>query len=308
MIVVTGVGRSGTSLIAALYQELGFDIGGGWVPSINAGLEAPDVVEANERLMADLGLFGSRSHGRAPGGEATTQTVRLRRADRTGAGTRRGRTAPAPTQRPSPPALGADGSCRPRAGCALAAPQLGATGREGPALPVHARSVAPGGRGHRPRPGVAPGSQRGDEEQGRRGLRRGAIELSSSGTGSCTDRGYLRRDPHARRCVQPRALPRLPQAARGPVRGDAVPEPRRTGGVPGGVRADRSTRYGPPTDRCAAATRGVRRTSASRSSSPRSSRALRTTHPRQSIPPRRVHRSRRSAARTGATIHPAASA
>ena len=59
MIVVTGVGRSGTSLIAALYQELGFDIGGGWVPSINAGLEAPDVVEANERLMADLGLFGS---------------------------------------------------------------------------------------------------------------------------------------------------------------------------------------------------------------------------------------------------------
>ena len=248
------------------------------------------------------------SHGRAPGGEATTQTVRLRRADRTGAGTPRGRTAPAPTQRPSPPALGADGSCRPRAGCALAAPQLGATGREGPALPVHARSVAPGGRGHRPRPGVAPGSRRGDEEQGRRGLRRGAIELRAPELARVRIGATLRRDSS-------RTTLRTTSCASPTSSSSPRPCTRRCGSrAPSNGRRSwrRSSGSLDPiwstTDRCAAATRGVRRTSASRSSSPRSSRALRTTHPRQSIPPRRVHRSRRSAARTGATIHPAASA
>jgi hypothetical protein len=60
MIVVTGVGRSGTSLIASLYEELGFDIGGRWVPAINAGMEDSEVVQANETLMADLGLFGTQ--------------------------------------------------------------------------------------------------------------------------------------------------------------------------------------------------------------------------------------------------------
>jgi hypothetical protein len=60
MIVVTGVGRSGTSMIAALYEELGFDTGGRWVDSINAGLEDPHVVDANESLMADLNLFGAK--------------------------------------------------------------------------------------------------------------------------------------------------------------------------------------------------------------------------------------------------------
>jgi hypothetical protein len=60
MIVVTGVGRSGTSMIAALYEELGFDTGGRWVESINAGLEDARVVEMNETLMAELNLFGAK--------------------------------------------------------------------------------------------------------------------------------------------------------------------------------------------------------------------------------------------------------
>jgi hypothetical protein len=60
MIVVTGVGRSGTSMIAALYEELGFGTGGRWVESINAGLEDPQVVETNEALMAELNLFGAK--------------------------------------------------------------------------------------------------------------------------------------------------------------------------------------------------------------------------------------------------------
>jgi len=61
VIVITGVGRSGTSYLARVYRELGFDPGGHWQPDINAGLEADDVVSANERLARDLGLrfFGA---------------------------------------------------------------------------------------------------------------------------------------------------------------------------------------------------------------------------------------------------------
>jgi hypothetical protein len=56
MIIVTGVGRSGTSFLARLYQELGFDPGGAWTASANAGLEAPEVVRANRAIMWDLGV------------------------------------------------------------------------------------------------------------------------------------------------------------------------------------------------------------------------------------------------------------
>ena len=37
MIVITGPGRGGTSLIASLYRELGFDQGGEWFDDTNAG-------------------------------------------------------------------------------------------------------------------------------------------------------------------------------------------------------------------------------------------------------------------------------
>lgn len=56
MIVVTGPGRSGTSFVARLYRDLGFDPGGVWSEQVNAGLEAPDIVAANEEIIQELGL------------------------------------------------------------------------------------------------------------------------------------------------------------------------------------------------------------------------------------------------------------
>src|SRR5438034_4901812 len=56
MIIVTGPGRSGTSLVAAVYRELGLDPGGTWYPEIRAGFEDPEVIEVNKRIIRDLGL------------------------------------------------------------------------------------------------------------------------------------------------------------------------------------------------------------------------------------------------------------
>jgi len=56
MIIITGPGRSGTSIIAQLYQELGFDPGGTWDPKVNAGLESPDIVAVNDAIQKELGI------------------------------------------------------------------------------------------------------------------------------------------------------------------------------------------------------------------------------------------------------------
>jgi len=56
MIIITGPGRSGTSVIARLYQELGFDPGGAWIPKVNAGLESPDIVAVNDAIIKELGI------------------------------------------------------------------------------------------------------------------------------------------------------------------------------------------------------------------------------------------------------------
>jgi len=56
MIIITGPGRSGTSVIARLYQELGFDPGGTWNPKVNAGLESPDIVIVNDAIIKELGI------------------------------------------------------------------------------------------------------------------------------------------------------------------------------------------------------------------------------------------------------------
>lgn len=59
MIVVTGPGRSGTSLLARLYQELGFDPvvgGGGWEDTINGGLEDIEVGHLNLEIIHSLGM------------------------------------------------------------------------------------------------------------------------------------------------------------------------------------------------------------------------------------------------------------
>ena len=55
MIVITGPGRSGTSFMANLYQNLGFDPGGGWEDDKRAGLEERKVVKMNTELCEELG-------------------------------------------------------------------------------------------------------------------------------------------------------------------------------------------------------------------------------------------------------------
>src|SRR4051794_29269291 len=56
MIVITGPGRSGTSVLAQVYKELGFDPGGVWIERTSAGLEDPRFYSLNNRLAAQLGM------------------------------------------------------------------------------------------------------------------------------------------------------------------------------------------------------------------------------------------------------------
>ena len=65
MLVITGMGRSGTSVLAALCRRLGYDPGGAYVEGINAGLEDPEVVAVNADI---LGLTpGGSAAGSVPG-------------------------------------------------------------------------------------------------------------------------------------------------------------------------------------------------------------------------------------------------
>jgi len=59
VIIITGSGRSGTSFIASLYKNLGFDPGGLWAPSLSGGWEDPEVVQINNDVLGSLG--GSRT-------------------------------------------------------------------------------------------------------------------------------------------------------------------------------------------------------------------------------------------------------
>jgi hypothetical protein len=68
MIVITGPGRSGTSLLARLYRELGFDPGGHWEPAVNAGFEDREVVAMNLELAEAMGVsIRERRGGRTLG-------------------------------------------------------------------------------------------------------------------------------------------------------------------------------------------------------------------------------------------------
>lgn len=60
MIIVTGPGRSGTSLLASLYHELGFDPGGGWSKEIRAGFEETEVRKVNDGITWDLRVTMAR--------------------------------------------------------------------------------------------------------------------------------------------------------------------------------------------------------------------------------------------------------
>jgi len=50
MLIITGTGRCGTSLLAKHCQDLGFDPGGGWENRVNAGYEDATVVRINNDL------------------------------------------------------------------------------------------------------------------------------------------------------------------------------------------------------------------------------------------------------------------
>src|SRR5262245_40217451 len=54
VIVISGPGRSGTSFIADLYRNLGFDPGGRWEHDKRAGLEERQVVKMNAALCQAL--------------------------------------------------------------------------------------------------------------------------------------------------------------------------------------------------------------------------------------------------------------
>lgn len=56
MIMITGPGRSGTTVVAQIYKELGFDPGGKLVPTERAGLEAREIVEINNAIIGSLEL------------------------------------------------------------------------------------------------------------------------------------------------------------------------------------------------------------------------------------------------------------
>jgi len=56
VIVVTGPGRSGTSFLATLYRELGFEPGGRFEPAVHAGLEHRAVVTLNLEVARALGV------------------------------------------------------------------------------------------------------------------------------------------------------------------------------------------------------------------------------------------------------------
>ena len=63
MIVITGPGRAGTSFLAGLYRELGFDPGGTWDETVNAGLEDAEFARLNMEVAAALGVAAAPGIG-----------------------------------------------------------------------------------------------------------------------------------------------------------------------------------------------------------------------------------------------------
>ena len=58
MLIITGPGRSGTSLLAQFCKDLGFDPGGEWYDGVNAGLEYPVVVRINDAILKEAHKSG----------------------------------------------------------------------------------------------------------------------------------------------------------------------------------------------------------------------------------------------------------
>jgi hypothetical protein len=78
VLVVTGPGRSGTSLVAELYRELGFEPGGRWNPKVRAGNEDSEIVDVNRRIAKALGMGRYEDRRR----RRRSVTKKLRRAVR----------------------------------------------------------------------------------------------------------------------------------------------------------------------------------------------------------------------------------
>jgi hypothetical protein len=66
VIVLTGPGRSGTSLLALLYRELGFDPGGHWNADARAGLEDRRCVDLNQAVLDGMGTSPNGRRGDVP--------------------------------------------------------------------------------------------------------------------------------------------------------------------------------------------------------------------------------------------------
>jgi hypothetical protein len=63
VIVITGPGRAGTSFLAMLYRELGFNPGGRWNPLVNAGMEAKRFADINMEMASALGTVAAPGVG-----------------------------------------------------------------------------------------------------------------------------------------------------------------------------------------------------------------------------------------------------
>ncbi len=50
MLIITGLGRTGTSFIARCFHDCGFDMGGQWFDDKNAGMELFKVVKLNRKI------------------------------------------------------------------------------------------------------------------------------------------------------------------------------------------------------------------------------------------------------------------
>jgi hypothetical protein len=75
VIIVTGPGRSGTSVLAQLYQQLGFDPGGQWIPSVNAGFEHGDFWRLNNKLARDVGSTMLKLRPPPPSAESASESA-----------------------------------------------------------------------------------------------------------------------------------------------------------------------------------------------------------------------------------------
>ncbi len=56
MKIITGTGRSGTGLLAAVLKDCGLPITGGWNPAVRSGLEDPEIVRLNQKIARQFGI------------------------------------------------------------------------------------------------------------------------------------------------------------------------------------------------------------------------------------------------------------